>query len=80
MLFSDFHFPTKKRVSHVLDMNSPRYFVVYPDGSGEELLRYEDVSNYMINAESDPAVAVLNSKIEGNDEGKSLTVIKPHVG
>lgn len=58
----------------------PRYFVVYPDGSGEELLQYEDISRYMGDAENDPSAAMLHGSVEGDAETTTLTVIRPHQG
>ena len=58
----------------------PRYFVVYPDGSGEELLQYEDVAQYISEAESNPSVAMLHGSVEGDDESTTITIIRPHEG
>ena len=58
----------------------PRYFVVYPDGSGEELLKYEEVAQYIREAESDPSVAMLHGSVEGDDESTTITIIRPHEG
>jgi len=57
----------------------PRYFVIYPDGSGEELLRYEDIEGYVTDAHHDQQSAVIQSNVEGdNQDAKSTTVIKPY--
>ena len=58
----------------------PRYFVVYSDGSGEELLQYEDVAKYIEEAESNPSVAMLHGSVEGESESTTLTIIRPHEG
>ena len=58
----------------------PRYFVVHSDGSGEELLRYEDVCQYLQEAESNPSSAILHGGLEGDEEATTLTVLQPHRG
>lgn len=59
---------------------TPRYFVVYLDGSGEELLRYEDVREYLREAEKDESSALIHAPVEGDEEATAVTVIKPHEG
>uniref|UniRef100_A0A7M5X1M2 Sperm-associated antigen 17 n=1 Tax=Clytia hemisphaerica TaxID=252671 RepID=A0A7M5X1M2_9CNID len=73
----------KGQHSHDEDVSSeikPRYFVVHSDGSGEELLRYEDVCHYLQEAESNPSAAILHGGLEGDEEATTLTVLKPHSG
>lgn len=70
----------KKPEGHDQKTIPPRYFVVYPDGSGEELLQYDDIAEYLQGAELDPSTAVLKTGIEGDDEGNAVTVMKPHKG
>ena len=56
---------------------SPRFFVVYPDGSGEELLRHVDVIGYLQEASVDPESAVICTDVENDCDAEAITVIKP---
>ena len=56
---------------------SPRFFVVYPDGSGEELLRHVDVVGYLQEASVDPESAVICTDVENDCDAEAITVIKP---
>ena len=58
----------------------PRYFVIYPDGNGEELLRYDDISEYISQADVDPSCAVIKTEVEGDAEATAVTIIKPFEG
>ncbi|KAJ7402651.1 hypothetical protein BTVI_84323 [Pitangus sulphuratus] len=46
------------------DEHAPRFFIVYEDGSGTELLRSRDVHTYLAEACSDPATAVLQDPVQ----------------
>ncbi|GAB0177580.1 sperm-associated antigen 17 [Grus japonensis] len=46
------------------DEHGPRFFIIYADGSGTELLRSRDVHKYLAEACSDPAVAVLQDPLQ----------------
>lgn len=41
-----------------------RFFIVYADGSGSELLRSRDIDKYLAEACSDPATAVLQDPVQ----------------
>jgi len=56
----------------------PRYFVIYPDGRGEEIMRYKELEDYIHDAESDPTCAVIQSEVDGDEGVKAITIIKPH--
>ena len=58
----------------------PRYFVLHSDGSGSELLRQADVSEFLFQAEKDPAAAVLRSPVEGNSGATGVIVLRPYNG
>jgi hypothetical protein len=58
----------------------PRYFIIHSDGSGSELLRQADVSEFLSQAENDPATAVLRSPVEGHGEATGVTVLTPYTG
>ena len=59
---------------------APRYFVVYKDGSAEELLRKEDYSGFLSNAEKDPSAAVLKPLPRKEDGITGITLLKPFKG
>ena len=63
--------------SYVAGQLSPRFFVVYPDGSGEELLRYDDIIDYLQEANLDPESAVICTEVENDCDAEAITVIKP---
>lgn len=58
----------------------PRYFGVYQDGSGFELLRQSDVNEFLCEAEKEPSCAVLKSPVEGVHQATGITVLKPYSG
>ena len=58
----------------------PRFFVMRRDGSGYELLREQDVSDYVTAAEEDPSTAVLRTPVEGHPGMCGITVLKPFPG
>jgi len=43
--------------------HAPRFFIVHPDLSGTELLRYEDISQYLHTAEHDNSTAVIKEPV-----------------
>ena len=51
--------------------------MVYPDGSGEELLRYDDIIDYLQEANLDPESAVICTEVENDCDAEAITVIKP---
>ena len=52
-----------QRVVHY-KQHAPRFFIVHGDGSGTELLRYQDVAEYMAVAEDDPTTAILMDQLQ----------------
>ena len=58
----------------------PRFFVMRRDGTGYELLRHEDVGEYLKAAEDDAATAVLRTPVEGLPGVTGITVLKPFPG
>lgn len=58
--------------------HAPRLFVIHPDGSGTELLRYQDISEYMMNAEDDPNTAILMDPLPDHPGVLGITILKPH--
>ncbi|XP_075620557.1 sperm-associated antigen 17 [Balearica regulorum gibbericeps] len=59
------------------DEHVPRFFIIYADGSGTELLRSRDVHKYLAEAYSDPAVAVLQDPLQECPAVLSITVLRP---
>ncbi|XP_050750257.1 sperm-associated antigen 17 [Gymnogyps californianus] len=59
------------------DEHVPRFFIVYADGSGTELLRSRDVHKYLAEACSDPAAAVLQDPVQEHPGVLSITVLRP---
>ncbi|KAL9866853.1 sperm-associated antigen 17 [Geothlypis trichas] len=55
----------------------PRFFIISADGSGTELLRAKDVREYMAEACSDPATAVLQDPVQEQPGVLSITVLQP---
>jgi len=49
-----------------------RFFIIYADGSGTELLRSRDVHKYLAEACSDPTAAVLQDPVEERPGRKIL--------
>ena len=58
----------------------PRFFIIHADGTGSELLRSVDVKDFLVQAEEDPATAVLKSSLEGHVDVTGLTVLRPYSG
>uniref|UniRef100_A0A663FH94 Sperm associated antigen 17 n=2 Tax=Accipitrinae TaxID=8955 RepID=A0A663FH94_AQUCH len=59
------------------DEHVPRFFIVYTDGSGTELLRSRDVHRYLAEACSDPAAAVLQDPVQECPGVLSITILRP---
>ncbi|KAK2516801.1 Spag17 [Columba guinea] len=54
-----------------------RFFIVYADGSGSELLRSRDIDKYLAEACSDPATAVLQDPVQECPGVLSITILRP---
>ncbi|XP_061864728.1 sperm-associated antigen 17 [Colius striatus] len=59
------------------DEHVPRFFIIYVDGSGTELLRSRDVHKYLDEACSDPTTAVLRDPVQEHPGALSITVLCP---
>ncbi|XP_068273423.1 sperm-associated antigen 17-like [Nyctibius grandis] len=59
------------------DEHVPRFFIIYADGSGTELLRSRDVHEYLAKARSDPAAAVLQDPVQECPGVLSITILCP---
>lgn len=58
--------------------HAPRFFLIHRDGSGTELLRYQDISEYLINAEDDPRTAILMDPLPDYPGVNGLTILTPY--
>ena len=58
----------------------PRFFIIHADGTGSELLQSVDVKDFLVEAEEDPATAVLKSSLEGHVDVTGLTILRPYSG
>ncbi|GFO01704.1 sperm-associated antigen 17, partial [Plakobranchus ocellatus] len=59
--------------------HAPRFFIIHSDGSGTELHRYQDVAEYLMLAEQNPATAVLKDALPDHPGVKGITVLKPYL-
>lgn len=57
--------------------HSPRFFVIHKDSSGTELLRYEDINQYMDEVEVDPMTAIIRDNVQGFPNIMGTTVLRP---
>ncbi|CAF0878303.1 unnamed protein product [Brachionus calyciflorus] len=57
--------------------HAPRFFIVHKDSSGTELLRAEDVSDYLADVEVDPMTAIIRDNIQGYPNIMGTTVLRP---
>lgn len=60
--------------------HSPRFFIIHSDGSGTELLRYQDIAEYLTSAEQSPATAVLRDELPDFPGVLGITILKPYLG
>ncbi|XP_072625698.1 sperm-associated antigen 17 isoform X2 [Canis lupus baileyi] len=55
----------------------PRFFVIYADGSGVELLRDSDIEEYLSSAYGESATVVLQEPVQEQPGALSITVLRP---
>ncbi|KAK2508062.1 hypothetical protein MC885_010784 [Smutsia gigantea] len=55
----------------------PRFFVIYADGSGVELLRDSDIEEYLSLAYGDSTTVVLQEPVQEQPGALSITVLRP---
>ncbi|XP_070252631.1 sperm-associated antigen 17 isoform X6 [Myotis yumanensis] len=55
----------------------PRFFVVYADGSGVELLRDSDIEEFLSLAYGEPTTVVLQEPVQEQPGALSITVLRP---
>lgn len=71
---------TRKIDIEYYDEHAPRFFVINPDGrSGMELLRYQDVADWITTAEIDPFTAVILDQVSDRPNIASISTLIPHI-
>ncbi|KAH9508941.1 hypothetical protein Btru_048357, partial [Bulinus truncatus] len=76
---SDEDLETKVRKVIAYNQHAPRFFIIHDDGSGTELLRFQDVAEYLSHAELNPATAVLKEPIPDHPGVTGITILKPYL-
>ncbi|RNA34735.1 sperm-associated antigen 17, partial [Brachionus plicatilis] len=61
----------------IYNKHSPRFFIIHKDSSGTELLRSEDVSEYLADVEVDPMTAIIRDNVQGYPNIMGTTVLRP---
>ncbi|XP_009862727.1 PREDICTED: sperm-associated antigen 17-like, partial [Apaloderma vittatum] len=59
------------------DEHVPRFFIIYKDGSGTELLRSKDVHKYLAEVYSDSTAAVLQDPVQECPGALSIIILRP---
>lgn len=67
-----------KTITHY-KQHAPKFFVIHPDGSGMELLRYQDVSEYIAEAEDDLSTAILMDPLPDYPGVLGITIMRPYL-
>lgn len=57
--------------------HSPRFFIIHKDSSGTELLRFQDIKEYLSEAEIDPMTAIIKDNLQGHPNIVGTTVLRP---
>lgn len=60
--------------------HAPRFFIIHADSSGTELLREEDVYDYLLETEVDPMTAIIRDNVQGYPNVLGSTILKPIKG
>ncbi|XP_042311345.1 sperm-associated antigen 17-like [Sceloporus undulatus] len=69
--------PTDTQMPVIYGEHAPRFFIVYADGSGTELLRTRDAEEYLAMAYGDQVTVVLQEPIQECPGVLSITVLHP---
>ncbi|WAR08114.1 SPG17-like protein [Mya arenaria] len=64
----------------VFKEHAPKFFIIHADGSGTELLRYQEIAEYLTSAEQSPATAVLRDELPDFPGVVGITILKPYIG
>ncbi|CAL1544731.1 unnamed protein product [Lymnaea stagnalis] len=76
--YSEQNAPKEKKVT-VYNQHAPRFFIIHADGSGTELLRYQDIAEYLAMAEHNPAAPVMKETIPDHPGCVGITILKPYL-
>uniref|UniRef100_A0A8C4NMM3 Sperm associated antigen 17 n=1 Tax=Eptatretus burgeri TaxID=7764 RepID=A0A8C4NMM3_EPTBU len=57
--------------------HAPRFFLIHPDWSGTELLRMQDVEQFLSESTCDPSTVLLQESLPDNAAVQSVTVLTP---
>ncbi|XP_055887729.1 sperm-associated antigen 17-like isoform X4 [Biomphalaria glabrata] len=76
---SDDDLETKAKKIIAYNQHAPRFFIIHADGSGTELLRFQDVAEYLSHAELNPATAVMKEPIQDHPGVTGITILKPYL-
>lgn len=57
-----------------------RFFIIYADGSGTELLRYQDIAEYLINVEQSFVIVVLKDELVNFLGVIGIIILKLYIG
>lgn len=57
--------------------HSARYFIIHKDSSATELLRFEDIYDYMKEIEADPMAAIMRDNVQGHPNIIGTTILRP---
>lgn len=57
-----------------------RFFIIYVDGSGTELLRYQDIAEYLINVEQSFVIVVLKDELVNFLGVIGIIILKLYIG
>ena len=58
----------------------PRFFIIHKDSSATELLRFEDICEYMKDIEVDPMAAIIRDGVQGFPNIMGTTILRPIKG
>nr|XP_009000224.3 sperm-associated antigen 17 isoform X2 [Callithrix jacchus] len=67
----------EKNHQHICGEHVPRFFVIYADGSGMELLRDSDIEEYLSLAYKESNTVVLQEAVQEQPGTLSITVLRP---
>lgn len=73
----DLNCKNSERKIQLYKQHAPRFFLIHADGSGTELLRYQDISEYLSAAESDPSTAVLIDNLVDFPNVTGINILRP---
>ncbi|XP_052808393.1 sperm-associated antigen 17-like isoform X1 [Mya arenaria] len=64
----------------VFKEHAQKFFIIHVDGSGTELLPYQEIAEYLTSAEQSPATAVLRNELPAFPGVVGITILKLYIG